>query len=165
MKQIRAEINQKGKNRIIKYWNALQIMKQCYIISNDYSSLVSEATFKANYGEGLNTLTTKQMLQRLPIALAQVKVGNTSKNLLNEIHEIVYSLYRAKEITKILYNNEMNSIKVQNSKNSKISELHRLLLIPADKINLNRSDKSVALSILSMCYTWQNIKESHKKKI
>ena len=94
-------------------------MKQCYIISNDYFSLVSEATFKANYGEGLNTLTTKQMLQRLPIALAQVKVGNTSKHLLNAIHEIVYSLYRAKEITKTLYNNEMNSLKVQNSKNSK----------------------------------------------
>ena len=40
------------------------------------------------------------MLQRLPIALAQVKAGDTSKNLLNEIRQMIYSLYRAKEITK-----------------------------------------------------------------
>ena len=41
-----------------------------------------------------------QILQRLPIALAQVKAGNTSENLLNEICQIIYSLYRTKEITK-----------------------------------------------------------------
>ena len=40
------------------------------------------------------------MLQRLPIALAQVKAGNTSKNLLDDIHQIIYSLYQAKETTK-----------------------------------------------------------------
>ena len=51
------------------------------------------------------------MLQRLPIALAQVKAENTSENLLNEIRQIMYSLYRAKEITKKLYDNLMNSIK------------------------------------------------------
>ena len=44
-------------------------------------------------GEGLKILTPKQMLQRLPIALAQVKAGNTSESLLNEITEIVYSLH------------------------------------------------------------------------
>ena len=52
------------------------------------------------------------MLQRLPITLAQVKEGNTFENLLNEIRQIVYSLYRAKEITKKVYNNIMNSIKL-----------------------------------------------------
>ena len=52
------------------------------------------------------------MLQRLPIALAQVKAGNISENLLNEIRQIIYSLYRAKEITQKVYNNIMNSIKV-----------------------------------------------------
>ena len=52
------------------------------------------------------------MLQGLPIALAQVKAGNTSDNLLNEIRKIIYSLYRAKEITKKVYNNIMNSIKL-----------------------------------------------------
>ena len=48
----------------------------------------------------LKMLTPKQILQRLPIALAQIKVGNTSENLLNEICKIIYSLYRTKEITK-----------------------------------------------------------------
>ena len=52
------------------------------------------------------------MLQRLPIALAQVKAGNTSENLLNEIRQIIYSLHRSKEITKKVYNTIMNSIKV-----------------------------------------------------
>ena len=45
------------------------------------------------------------MLQRLPIALAEVKVGNISENLLNEIRQIIYSLFRAKQITKNMYNN------------------------------------------------------------
>ena len=52
------------------------------------------------------------MLQRLPIALSQVKVGSTSENVLNEIRQIIYSLYQQKEITKKVYNNIMNSIKV-----------------------------------------------------
>ena len=52
------------------------------------------------------------MLQRLPTALAQVKAINTSKNLLNEIRQIIYYLYWAKEITKKVYNNIMNSIKL-----------------------------------------------------
>ena len=50
------------------------------------------------------------MLQRLPIALAQGKAGNTSENLLNEIRKIVNSLHREKEITKKLCNNKMNSM-------------------------------------------------------
>ena len=52
------------------------------------------------------------MLQRLPIALAKVKTGNTSENLLNEIRQIIYFLYRAKEITQKVYNNAMNLIKL-----------------------------------------------------
>ena len=52
------------------------------------------------------------MLQRLSIALAQVKVGNISENLLNEIRQIIYYLYQAKEITKKVYNNITNSIKL-----------------------------------------------------
>ena len=47
------------------------------------------------------------MLQRLPIALAQVKAGNNSGNLLNEIRQIIYSLYQSKEIAKKVYNNLM----------------------------------------------------------
>ena len=52
------------------------------------------------------------MLQKLPIALAKVKAGNISENLLNEIRQVIYSLYRAKEVTKKVYNNIMNSIKL-----------------------------------------------------
>ena len=62
--------------------------------------------------ERLKVLTPNQMLKRLPIALAQVKAGNNSESLLNEIRQIVYSLYRSKEITKKVYNNIINSIKL-----------------------------------------------------
>ena len=57
---------------------------------NGYSSIVSEAKYKSIHGEGLKILTSKPMLQRLPIALAQVIAGNTSENLLNEIRQIIY---------------------------------------------------------------------------
>ena len=58
----------------------------------------------------LTILMHKQMLQRLPIALAQVKVGNNSESLLHEIRQIVYSLYQSKQITKKVYNNIIKSI-------------------------------------------------------
>ena len=67
---------------------------------------------KEKQGKGLRILTPKQMLQRLPLALAQVKAGNTSEYLLNEIRQIIHSFYGAKEITKKIYNNIMNSIRV-----------------------------------------------------
>ena len=52
------------------------------------------------------------MLQTLPIALAQVKAGNTSENLLDEIRQVIYFLCQAREITKKVYSNIMNSVKV-----------------------------------------------------
>ena len=52
---------------------------------DDYSLMMAEAKTKATKGTGLKILTPKQMLQRLPIALAQVKAGNSSESLLNEI--------------------------------------------------------------------------------
>ena len=63
-------------------------------------------------GKGLKILTPKQMLQRLPIALAQVKAGINSESLLNEIRQIVYSLYQSKQITKKVCNNIIKSIKL-----------------------------------------------------
>ena len=80
----------------------------------DYGSMILEAKklAKAQEGIGRKILTPNQMLKRLPIALAQVKAGNNSESLLNEIRQIVYSLYRSKEITKKVYNNIINSIKV-----------------------------------------------------
>ena len=75
------------------------------------------------------------MLQRLPIALAQVKADNNSERLLNEIRQIVYSLYQSKQITKKVYNNIIKSIQwnftqicikmdttFMNSENSKTSK-------------------------------------------
>ena len=52
------------------------------------------------------------MLQRLPIALAQIRAGNNSESLLNEIRQMVYSLYQSKEITKKVFNSIVKSIKV-----------------------------------------------------
>ena len=60
----------------------------------------------------IKKLNPTQMLQRLPRALAQAKAGNSSENLLNETRKTIYSFYRAMEITKKLYNNIMNSIKL-----------------------------------------------------
>ena len=58
----------------------------------------------------LKILSPKQMFQRLPIALAQVKAGYNSGNLLNKIRQIIYSLYQSKEITEKVHNNLMKSL-------------------------------------------------------
>ena len=71
---------------------------------------LSQAKYEAKHEKGIKILTSKQMLQRLLIALAQVKAGSNSENLLNEIRQIVYFLYKSKEITKIVYNNITESI-------------------------------------------------------
>ena len=77
------------------------------ILDASHKSKQNETT-----GKGLKILTPKQMLQRLPIALAQVNVGNNSESLLNEIRQIVYYLYQSKQITKKLYNNIIKSTNV-----------------------------------------------------
>ena len=80
----------------------------------DYIEMLSDANYDARKneteGKGLKILTPKQMLQRLPIALAQVKAGNNSESLLNEIRKIVCSLYQSKQITKKVYNNIIKPI-------------------------------------------------------
>ena len=81
---LRNDINRKeiSENEISKKsWNCWKIL--------DFN--------KQQKGKGIKILTPKQMLQRLPIALAQVKTGNTSENVLNEIR---YSLYQEKEVTE-----------------------------------------------------------------
>ena len=76
--------------------------------------MLSDANYNARNNEtkgtGLKILTPKQMLQRLPIALEQVKAGNNSEILLKEIRQIVYSLYQSKQITKKVYNDIIKSI-------------------------------------------------------
>ena len=63
-------------------------------------------------GEGLKILTKKQMLNPLPILLAQIDAGNNSIRLKNEARQILYSLYRSKVLTKTVYNNLIKSIQV-----------------------------------------------------
>ena len=63
-------------------------------------------------GTGLKIRAPQQILQRLPIALAQIKTGYNSESLSNEIRQIVYSLYQSKKITKKVYNNIIKSIGV-----------------------------------------------------
>ena len=77
-----------------------------------FSLIVCETKYKSIHGEVVKILNAKQMFQRLQTALAQVKAGNTSGNLLNNIRQIIYSLHWPKEITIKVCNNTMNSIKV-----------------------------------------------------
>ena len=61
-------------------------------------------------GECLEILTPNQMLSRLPISLAQLQAGNYSEKLNNEIRQLLYSLYRSKNMTKQVYNNLIKPI-------------------------------------------------------
>ena len=73
---------------------------------NDFEKIRYNARYETKHNEtGLKISTPKQMLQRLPIALAQVIASNNSESLLNENRQVVYSLCQSKEITKKLYNN------------------------------------------------------------
>ena len=112
-----ATFNDKSKPRLRQdkeKWNTFDSINILYesreLTLNPFRSGIFP--IKATQGKGLKILTLKQMLQIFPIALAQIKVGNISENLLNEIRKIVYSLYWAKQVTKKLYNNIMNSIKL-----------------------------------------------------
>ena len=79
----------------------------------EYTGRVSDAKSRANQeGKGLKILAPKGLLQRLPIALAQIRASNNSESLLNEIRQIVYSLYQSKEVTKKVYNQTSKSIRV-----------------------------------------------------
>ena len=93
------EMLYKARNEAIKFYDY-------------YYLTMSEAKNKATKGTGLTPI---QMFQRLPIALAQVKAGNNSESLLNEIRQIVYSLYQSKQITKKVYNNIIKSIQLRSN--------------------------------------------------
>ena len=75
---------------------------------------IAEMIFKFNKQDqqrkGLKILTPKQMLSRLPITLGQLKAGNNLEKLKNEIRQLLYSLYRSKNMTKQVYNNLINYI-------------------------------------------------------
>ena len=117
LSEIRKESNNNSNKKSKEQKNTIQNIKMLYKSRNevikffdDYSIMTSEAKNETTKGTGLKILIPKQMLQRLPIAFAQVKAGKNSENLLNEIRKIVYLLYQSKEITKKLDNNIINSI-------------------------------------------------------
>ena len=83
-------------------------LKNIVDLDNIYNLKSGSDTSKK--GEGLKVLTNKQMLNRLPILLAQIQAGNNSRSLKNELRQILYSLYRSKVLTKTVYNNLIKSI-------------------------------------------------------
>ena len=100
---------------IFPYQNGFQAEKESgkEKDTTDMPDLENEksATEKRNQqGQELKILTPNQMLSRLPISLAQLKAGNNSEKLKNEIRQLLYSLYRSKKLTKIACNNLINAI-------------------------------------------------------
>ena len=96
---------QTQSNTIKNVKNLYNSRQKIVDLLNDNSRIRSEPIYKAKQNEankktkgtGLQILKPKQMFQRLPIALAQVKAGNNSEYLLNEIRQIAYSLYQSKK--------------------------------------------------------------------
>ena len=89
-----------------KYESSLRVRRKK--LSNCFMIILKlHLWYRSIHGEGLKILISEQMLQTLSILLAQVKTGNRS-----EIRQVVYSLYKAKEITKKVYNNMVTSIKL-----------------------------------------------------
>ena len=76
----------------------------------DFESEESAGQRKNQEGQGLKTLTQNHMLSRLPITLAQLKAGNNSEKLENEIRQLLHSLYRSKKLSKTIYNNLISTI-------------------------------------------------------
>ena len=92
-----------NQKKMIRYARDLKDIVDLYNLKSD-----SDTSKK---GEGLKILTNKQMLNRLPILLAQIEAGNNSIKLKNEARQILYSLYRSKVLTKTVYNNLIKSIR------------------------------------------------------
>ena len=105
----KSQQQKKTLNNIDNLYNSREEVVKMF---NDYAKNMSKNIYDSKQGTGLKIITPKQMLQRLPIALAQIKAGNNLESLLNEIRQIVYSLYQSKQITKKAYNNIIKSIKV-----------------------------------------------------
>ena len=100
-------------NNLEKFYNS---RREVFNFFRDYIEIFSDTNYDSKNsetkGKELKILTPKQMIERLTISLAQVKAGNNSERLLNEIRQIVYSLYHSKQITKKVYNNLIKSINI-----------------------------------------------------
>ena len=97
------------KSRLSDLKNEIKKMSEDEIIIEkpheivDIVEKILEFNQQNQQGHGLKILTSSQMLSRLPIFLAQLKAGNNSEKLKNEIRQLLYSLYRSKKITKKIY--------------------------------------------------------------
>ena len=92
LKNLQNQNPQKNKEKALTFENAIRILKGRQNVLNGFVSKKIPIA-KQTYGEEPKILTPTQMLKILPTALAEVKAGNTSENLLNEIQQIMYSLY------------------------------------------------------------------------
>ena len=108
MKQQNQKIQNCKYEKALTYENTKWLLKGRQKVFNIFESKIfwigKTDTKKRN-----KILNPQKMLKKLPISLAQVKAGNTLENVLNEMGEIMYSLYRVKQITKNTYSNIMNS--------------------------------------------------------
>ena len=104
---------------------------------------IKSASDTSKKGEGLKILTNKQMLNRLSILLAQIQAGNNPKSLKNEARQILYFL---------------NETFFMNTKNSKTNGPNRFKYDLIDKLDLKNPNKNMALTNLSIYYTWKNVK-------
>ena len=110
-KNTKPRSQEKKKNNKIKF--SCKLEKICDAFESKIFSTKSKGADILNPNRSkLKLLTHKQMLQRLLIALAQVKAGNNSESLSNKIRQIFYSLYQSREITKKVYNNIIISINI-----------------------------------------------------
>ena len=111
---LKEEIINAFKKDIFPYVDWFQVEKETdeetdeemdTIIMPELESDKSAAERRNQEGKGIKILTPNQMLSRLSISLAQLKAGNNSEKLKNEIRQLLYSLYRSKNMTKQVYNN------------------------------------------------------------
>ena len=96
-----------------EYESTLSLIKDGDVeeIKNPYNRVNNMIyKFDEKQGQELKILTPKQMIIRLPILLSQLKAGNNSEKLKNEIRQTVYSLYRSQNLSKTIYNNLVNAI-------------------------------------------------------
>ena len=119
MHAIKNEIINAFNKGIFSYIDGFQVEKETgedtdeeidTTIMPELESEESAAEKRNQQGEGVEILTPNQMLSRLPISLAQLKGGNNSGKLKNEIRQLLYSLYRSKNMTKQVYNNLIKPI-------------------------------------------------------
>ena len=98
------------KNKRNVFNTAKNLYESRELVINAFKSRLFKS--KSKTGTGLKILTPKQMLQRLQIALEQIKAGNNSESFLIEIRHIVYSLYQSKETLEKVYNNIIKLIQL-----------------------------------------------------